>query len=244
MRKLAFTLAEVLITLGIIGVVSAITIPALISKYQEIITVVKVKETYSIMAQASKRWMDEYDCVDDVGGCIAGCTPHSACNLKQMIKYMKVSDVIYKGDGQNRNKKQWLSDKGATALNGAAGQVYWGVNKLDPHYSAQILLPNGVSATFMIDTYAKEVIPIFIDINNSAKPNRIGVDVFPLSLGAYKNEKYKGINPYYGEDGAGGADLGLCATRHGGICNPDDGHSPTAYILKYNKVFNLKKLGY
>ena len=33
--KVAFTLAEVLITLGIIGVVAALTIPTLIAKYQE-----------------------------------------------------------------------------------------------------------------------------------------------------------------------------------------------------------------
>ena len=35
-KNSAFTLAEVLITLGIIGVVAAMTIPTLISKYQSI----------------------------------------------------------------------------------------------------------------------------------------------------------------------------------------------------------------
>lgn len=34
-RKIAFTLAEVLITLGIIGVVAAMTLPSLITNYQE-----------------------------------------------------------------------------------------------------------------------------------------------------------------------------------------------------------------
>lgn len=42
--KLGFTLAEVLITLGIIGVVSAITIPSLISKYEKQATVTKLKK--------------------------------------------------------------------------------------------------------------------------------------------------------------------------------------------------------
>ena len=40
-RKPAFTLAEVLITLGIIGVVAAITIPNLITHYQKKQTVTK-----------------------------------------------------------------------------------------------------------------------------------------------------------------------------------------------------------
>ena len=34
-RKIAFTLAEVLITLGIIGVIAAMTLPSLITNYQE-----------------------------------------------------------------------------------------------------------------------------------------------------------------------------------------------------------------
>ena len=39
-QKFAFTLAEVLITLGIIGVVAAMTIPSLIQSYKEKQTVV------------------------------------------------------------------------------------------------------------------------------------------------------------------------------------------------------------
>lgn len=47
-----FTLSEVLITLGIIGIVAALTIPTLISKYREKATITKVKESYSMLAQA------------------------------------------------------------------------------------------------------------------------------------------------------------------------------------------------
>ncbi len=38
MYRKGFTLAEVLITLGIIGVVAAITIPSLITNYQKTVT--------------------------------------------------------------------------------------------------------------------------------------------------------------------------------------------------------------
>ena len=51
-KKSAFTLAEVLITLGIIGVVAAMTITTLLAKYQEKQTVTKLKQTYSILSQA------------------------------------------------------------------------------------------------------------------------------------------------------------------------------------------------
>lgn len=49
-----FTLAEVLITLGIIGIVAALTLPTLIQKQQEKETVVKLKKFYTVMDQAIK----------------------------------------------------------------------------------------------------------------------------------------------------------------------------------------------
>ncbi len=49
---LGFTLAEVLITLGIIGVVSAITIPSLIANYQKKVAAAKLKKAYSVISQA------------------------------------------------------------------------------------------------------------------------------------------------------------------------------------------------
>ncbi|MBP3924671.1 type II secretion system protein [bacterium] len=51
-RKTAFTLAEVLITLGIIGIVAAMTMPALITKHQKQVTVTRLRKYYTIMAQA------------------------------------------------------------------------------------------------------------------------------------------------------------------------------------------------
>ena len=51
-KKAAFTLAEVLIALGIIGVVAAMTIPTLIQKTTNLIVETKLKKIYSVMNQA------------------------------------------------------------------------------------------------------------------------------------------------------------------------------------------------
>lgn len=53
--KKGFTLAEVLITLGIIGVVAALTIPTLIGNSQEKETVARLKKFNSVMNQAIVR---------------------------------------------------------------------------------------------------------------------------------------------------------------------------------------------
>ncbi len=52
MKLKAFTLAEILITLGIIGVVASLTLPVLIEEHQKKETVAKLKAFNSIMGQA------------------------------------------------------------------------------------------------------------------------------------------------------------------------------------------------
>ena len=51
-RNVAFTLAEVLITLGIIGIIAALTIPGLIEGYKKKVTVNKLKHSYSVLSNA------------------------------------------------------------------------------------------------------------------------------------------------------------------------------------------------
>ena len=51
-RKIAFTLAEVLITLGVIGVVAALTLPSVIASYKNQVTVAKLQKAYSVLNQA------------------------------------------------------------------------------------------------------------------------------------------------------------------------------------------------
>lgn len=48
----AFTLAEVLITLGIIGIVAAMTLPGLVAKYKEKVMITQAKRTMSIVYNA------------------------------------------------------------------------------------------------------------------------------------------------------------------------------------------------
>lgn len=52
MNRTGFTLAEVLITLGIIGIVAAMTLPALTAKYEEKVLLTQVKKTYSTILNA------------------------------------------------------------------------------------------------------------------------------------------------------------------------------------------------
>ena len=59
-KKAAFTLAEVLITLGIIGVVAAMTIPTLISNYQEKTLNTQFKRAYALINQGLANVQAQY----------------------------------------------------------------------------------------------------------------------------------------------------------------------------------------
>ena len=62
-----FTLAEVLITLGIIGVVAAVTMPTLVANHREKATVAKLKKSYSVLNQAYLRAINEHGNIEDWG---------------------------------------------------------------------------------------------------------------------------------------------------------------------------------
>ena len=55
-RCAAFTLAEVLITLGIIGIVAALTIPTLVKNYEKFVLETKFKKAKSVLFQTIKLW--------------------------------------------------------------------------------------------------------------------------------------------------------------------------------------------
>ena len=69
-RKIAFTLAEVLITLGIIGVVAAMTIPTLMANHRKKVVETKLEKIYSVMNQAINLTNAEYG---DVTNWIIDC---------------------------------------------------------------------------------------------------------------------------------------------------------------------------
>ncbi len=57
--KTGFTLAEVLVTLGIIGVVSAMTIPTLVQNYQRKVYVTQLHKVYNEVMQAAKMYVTD-----------------------------------------------------------------------------------------------------------------------------------------------------------------------------------------
>lgn len=87
MQKRAFTLAEVLVTLGIIGVIAAMTMPALTGKYRANVTMTKLQKFLSTMQQAQLRSIIDNGEVDSWDWVPAGGESNNEIVLAWFNKY-------------------------------------------------------------------------------------------------------------------------------------------------------------
>ena len=98
--KRGFTLAEVLITLGIIGVVAAMTMPSLIANYQKKVLVTQLKKEinyiqnniHKILADEEVDSLKDTDYLDEFG--------HHLDNDK-FVKYLNLEKINFKLEGED-----------------------------------------------------------------------------------------------------------------------------------------------
>ena len=168
-KKLAFTLAEVLITLGIIGVVAAITIPMLRSAFYEKQTVSRLLETQSILSQAIKSAEEEYG---EVGGWdITGQNEASAKVIADKIKpFLKLALDCGGMDAEGK----CFSSSYYKFLNGTNHYELYAVSRS----KYKFMLLNGTSFAVQPLFGNLNNFQINIDVNGPSKPNIVGKDLF------------------------------------------------------------------
>ncbi len=110
-KENAFTLAEVLITLGIIGVVAAMTLPTLVQKYRNQVVETRLKKFYSAINQAVKMAEVDYGdkkiwyqdvgglAVDSEGNPIEGSSNIDIWFQKYLAPYLKIVKTTINSEG-------------------------------------------------------------------------------------------------------------------------------------------------
>ena len=169
--KKAFTLAEVLITLGIIGVVAAITIPGLMENVRNRDLQAQLKKTYSEWNQISMQFMNDNE------QSIPDYTSENGVNalINELPKYLK---------GISRFS-DWTSGK--TDENGSnTGAMPYPVFTMR---GARTRIDCDVSG-FRSDIAGKYILfddspksgyngpRLCIDLNGDKRPNKVGIDIF------------------------------------------------------------------
>ena len=167
-----------MITLVIIGVVAALTIPNLLQKYQEQTTVERLKKFYSTISNAYTQAKMNEGPVDEWGWEDYNAVNGSVNGLNKLVPYLKVEKNCGSTNDcfPNANYKKFRHDQ---SFNTRYTQRY-----------AKALLSDGTA--FAVETYSKdcsyvmgtskdlkEVCAIIhVDINGHEKPNIIGKDYF------------------------------------------------------------------
>ena len=180
--KNAFTLAEVLITLGIIGIVAAMTLPTLLNKYNEQVTVTKVKKFYSTINQALLFAIKNNGTVD-VWDYIEKDEESNSIRSNKLVNYLKpylkiskdcgieescIGNALYK-DLSNQDRVRYGSSPMYYKLILNDGSFLWVRRNL---YSAE-------SPCSDEDGGYKNVCGLmWFDVNGSKQPNVIGKDTF------------------------------------------------------------------
>lgn len=189
--KSAFTLAEILITLGIIGVVAALTIPTLVQNYQKKELTSRLAQTYSILSQAVKMSQVEYGDISTWGYQSNKGSSHNFVDTYKLAgeiaeKYFLPHLKVAKNHGTTSLKKAGMPSH----YNTKDGRSY---NSMDPAYIIE--LTNGVVLMFNYNgninsdgSFKLSEPVIFVDLNGNKEPNTLGRDLYVFDLDVSQNK--------------------------------------------------------
>lgn len=185
-RVLAFTLAEVLITLAIIGVVAAITVPTIAHTHSEQMYVSALKKNYSVLSNAFKLTQKyDYNSYNDWSHkdsndnviwenytylkkylyVIRECKNKAGCWSKDITKAPTGQNAMSASEtGIGGNIVTFTLNDGTNV-----GFDYWAKNDIIKNF--------GVEHNLFDNTLS-----VFVDVNGDKKPNMLGRDVFAFIL--------------------------------------------------------------
>ena len=224
LKRPAFTLAEVLITLGIIGVVAAMTMPSLIQNYQRHVWLTQLKKSYSVLTNGFKAMLAE----DDVDFLYDTSLFNSIKPINEYGRYCSLNnhDTLTRSDCkdffekfkqyfpnsvyvkivntyENKNKKEEISFH--------YYNMDGGMYRADTYY---LQFPDGVMMVGTFNKYPSATTEgelssirakngkllsiagdIRIDVNGKKPPNAYGKDIYLFVLSSDGT-----LYPYYGLD--------------------------------------------
>ena len=181
-KKHAFTLAEVLITLVIVGVVAALTLPTLMTKYQQHVFENQFKKSLYTISQIVAKTRSELGVSKLAQYCVeynasnGGYYNNNECTEKinklliktstnKLNNYKGILYTIHRDDNTIRtyNNKNYFNDIGSSLKS-----VFY-VNQLSDGSFLGIHIVGGQ-------------LVLSVDLNGYKKPNRLGYDIFMFNI--------------------------------------------------------------
>ena len=166
-------MAEVLITLGILGVVIAMTLPSLISKHNEKVWLTRFKKVYTTLYQAYNRVYIDYGPAKDWG--IDGSKESIERAYKMLSKYLNVGVEYGFERPHNIMHKDLYPGSGKN----------WIFNNTGYNFTLSDGTMIGITTAV-----ENNLVVLVVDVNGLRGPNVLGKDTFWLSLTSKNNAPF------------------------------------------------------
>lgn len=222
-NKKGFTLAEVLITLGVIGLVAALTLPSMYNNYQKALIGKTLARSVELVEQGMLNIRQEAQLNSETGD-----TFETLSSIKKSDLGLSGSSYITDSNAFYNSTKSFLgienSDYDVTNISAFAGNLDTNLKSLYTAYkfnklNAIVAFQNKTGTTTSNDSIISRVL---IDANGAAKPNTFGKDVFIFGLTnsgtliPAGTQKYADFDSKIPADGCSGSSVGngtACAAR-------------------------------
>lgn len=188
-KKFAFTLTEVLITLSIVGVISAMTVPTLMNKYQREAQAVQIRKASQEFANAVDMYITSEGktsltatgiFAEDEDGNVPGIDSFIESNLR----------IVKKCDSSNpcfASSYRALDNRSKTFS--CSGSQYALANSA----SICVTAVKGSTTTALLTNKVRPYLSVIMDTNGQEKPNIGGRDIFTFYI--TKNGELTGVCP-------------------------------------------------
>lgn len=186
-----FTLAEVLITLGIIGIVAALTMPALVAKYRNLVYVTRLKKAYSTLENGFKKMLadDEVQYLSDTtafnsitkdsyyGNSFSGGDANICPVFNSYLKkYFKIVDIKTDAEAEFYTLSNEKKYKSSFLIMFEDGSM---LRSLRLHKSSVSRdFTSCMKIAKLGGKFCAEQGDFQIDVNGMAPPNKLGRDIF------------------------------------------------------------------
>ena len=212
-KFVAFTLAETLIVMGIIGIVSALTLPNLNSSTGEKEKVAKVKKIYQNLDDAIGRAQAVYGPLNEWFVNDSSATAQATRFGDRLTEFMKVS----KNCNVTTNQK-CFSSSNVTYISGSSS-----LSDIDgSNTSYKFVLADGTSVA--LDHRDVNQYYVYFNIDGIKGKNKIGADVFSVIVNANNPENPISTSEY----------------QLGDILTTGNGFGATFWVLNYDNMDYLK----
>ena len=189
LKKPAFTFSEVLLTITVLVIVAAMTMPGLISNYKIKVYVVQLEKSLSQFEQAMQNIMVKHECTDmPCTSVFDGQVTDAAWNKRfgdEITKSIKIINTAENGSAMSPHitsmslkpketiaeALDWRSTKGYKFMT-PDGAFYL----VEPKQCEAVAYPN-------LSTLKNICAEVTIDVNSQRLPNQYGRDIFKFVVG-------------------------------------------------------------